>query len=160
MRRRTRSAGNPKTPIRSEERMTRLVMLSRARPRKPLTSPAAIQRGARASARADVGGGTAGEQLPRLLADALGEPGAPRQLAAMLRDLLVVELHQRGGVRTESQPGAVGASLSLVVVVQHRLDARVLTLGVGVEEHSQPTLDIVVRTARKHARIVAGRRAE
>src|SRR6267378_4344532 len=94
MRPSTRSAGKPKTPMRTEARMTSCVTLSRARPRKPLTSPAAIQRGARDSAGADVDGGAAGEQLSRLLADALGEGGAPRQLAARLRDLLVVELHR------------------------------------------------------------------
>src|SRR5262250_3171799 len=101
MRPRTSSAGKPKTPISSEERMTRLVTLSRASPRKPLTSPAASQRGARASAGPDVGAGAAGEQLPRLLSDAFRERRAPRQLAAVLRDLLVIELHQCRGVRTK-----------------------------------------------------------
>src|SRR6266571_1457966 len=129
MRPSTRSAGKPKTPIRSEDRMTRFVTLSRARPRKPLTSPAATQRDARDSAGADVGGGAAGEERPRLLADALGERGAPRQLAAMLRDLMVIELHQAGRVLAQPQPGAVRAALALVVVVG---------------------------AARKHARIVAG----
>src|SRR2546428_7596481 len=156
MRPSTRSAGKPKTPIRSEDRMTRFVTLSRARPRKPLRSPAATQRDARDSAGADVGGGAAGEERPRLLADALGERGAPRQLAAMLRDLMVIERHQAGRVLAQPQPGAVRAALALVVVVQHRLDARVLTLGVRVEEHAKPTLDVVVGAARKHARIVAG----
>src|SRR3989441_10640631 len=156
MRPSTRSAGKPKTPIRSEDRMTRFVTLSRARPRKPLTSPAATQRDARDSAGADVGRRAAGEERPRLLADALGERGAPRQLAAMLRDLLVIELNQAGRVLAQPQPGAVRAALALVVVVQHRLDARVLTLGVRVEEHAEPTLDVVVGAARKHARIVAG----
>src|SRR5437773_2444406 len=102
MRPRTRSAGKPKTPISSEARMTRLVTLSRAKPRKPLTSPAAIQRGARTSA--GVGGGAAGEQLPRLLADTLRERRAPRQLAAVPRDHVVVELHQAARVRAEPQP--------------------------------------------------------
>src|SRR3989441_1650839 len=156
MRPSTRSAGKPKTPIRSEARMTSCVTLSRARPRKPLTSPAVIQRGARDSAGADVDGGAAGEQVSRLLADALRLGGAPRQLAAMLRDLLVVELHQAARVRTEAQPRAVRASLALVVVVERRLDARVLTLGVRVEEHQEPALDLVVRATRKHARIVTG----
>src|SRR5205823_13331422 len=48
------------------------------------------------------------------------------------------------------------AALPRVVVVQHRLDARVLTLGVRVEEHEQPALHLVVGAAGKHARIVAG----
>src|SRR2546422_3942707 len=109
MRPSTRSAGKPNTPIRSEARMTRLVTLSRTRPRKPLTSPAAVQRGARTSAGGDVGGGAAGEQLPRLLADTLGEGRAPRQLAAVARDHVVVELHQAARVRAEPQPGAVRA---------------------------------------------------
>src|SRR5436309_1473969 len=155
----TPSATNPTSGSRSswsEGRKTRFVTLSRARPRKPLASPAATQRDARDSAGADVGGGAAGEERPRLLADALGERGAPRQLAAMLRDLMVIELHQAGRVLAQPQPGAVRAALALVVVVQHRLDARVLTLGVRVEEHAEPTLDVVVGAARKHARIVAG----
>src|SRR5438105_2734024 len=91
MRPSTRSAGKPKTPMRSDERMTRLVTLSRARPRKPLTSPAAAQRGARRSAGADVGGGAAGEEFSRLASHALGERRAPRELTAVLRDLLVDE---------------------------------------------------------------------
>src|SRR5947207_5403775 len=144
MRPSTRSAGKPKTPMRSDERMTRLVTLSRASPRKPLTSPAAAQRGARRSASADVGGGAAGEEFSRLASHALGERRAPRELAAVLRDLLVVELHQAASMRTEAQPGAVRAALPrVVVVVQHRLDARVLTLGVRVEEHEQPALHLV-----------------
>src|SRR5262245_8856673 len=141
---RTRTAGNPKTPIRSDERMTRLVMLSSAKPRKPLTSPAAIQRGVRASVGADVGGGAAGEQLPRLLANTLGERRAPCQLAAMLRDLVVVELYRCRGVLTEPQPGAIGAASPLLIVVERRLDARILALGVRVEEHPQPALDIFI----------------
>src|SRR6185369_5950539 len=40
----TRSAGNLNTPIRSDDRMTSWVMLSRARPRNPFRSPARIQR--------------------------------------------------------------------------------------------------------------------
>src|SRR6266513_1588227 len=156
MRPSTRSAGKPKTPISSEARMTRLVTLSRAKPRKPLTSPAAIQRGARASAGADVGGSAAGEELPRLLADACRELGTPRQLAAMLCDLRVLELHQTGGMLTEPEPGAIRAPLARVVVIEHGLDARVLTLGVRVEKHPQPALDLAVRAAGKHARIVAG----
>src|SRR5919198_3683965 len=150
MRPSTRSAGKPKTPISSEARMTRLVTLSRARPRKPLTSPAAIQRGARTSA--GVGGGAAGEQLPRLLANTLGEGRAPRELTAVARDHIVVELHQTARVRADPQPGAVRAAFARVVVVEHRLDARVLTLGVRVEEHAQPALHVIVRAARKHAR--------
>src|SRR5947207_184996 len=156
MRPSTRSAGKPKTPMRSDERMTRLVTLSRASPRKPLTSPAAAQRGARRSASADVGGGAAGEEFSRLASHTLGERRAPRELAAVLRDLLVVELHQAASMRTEAQPGAVRAALPRVVVVQHRLDARVLTLGVRVEEHEQPALHLVVGAAGEHARIVAG----
>src|SRR2546423_13445275 len=156
MRPSTRSAGKPKTPMRSDERMTRLVTLSRASPRKPLTSPAAAQRGARRSVGGDVGGGTAGEECSRLASDALGERRAPRELAAVLRDLLVVALHQTARMRTEPQPGAVRAALPRVIVVQHRLDTRVLTLGVRVEEHEQPTLHLVVGAAGKHARIVAG----
>src|SRR5438105_11173851 len=155
MRPRTRSAGKPKTPISSEARMTRLVTLSSAKPRKPLTSPAAIQRGARGLA--GVGGGAAGEELPRLLADTLGQRRAPRELAATLRDHVVLELHQRARLRAEAQPRGVETTLSRLVVLQHRLDARVLTLGVRVEEHPQPALHVVIRAAGKHARIVAAR---
>src|ERR1700682_2087651 len=156
MRPSTRSAGKPKTPMRSDERMTRLVTLSSASPRKPLTSPGATQRGGRRSASADVGGGAAGEEFSRLASHTLGERRAPRELAAVLRDLLVVELHQATRVSTEAQPGAVRAALPRVVVVQHRLDARTLTLGVRVEEHEQPALHRVVGAAGKHAWIVAG----
>src|SRR3989449_5905046 len=112
MRPSTRSAGKPNTPIRSEARMTRLVTLSRTRPRKPLTSPAAVQRGARTSAGGDVGGGAAGEQLPRLLADTLGEGRAPRQLAAVARDHVVVELHQ--AARSEEHTSELQSRLHLV----------------------------------------------
>src|SRR5438067_1858265 len=109
-------------------------------PSKPLTSPAAIQRGARGSA--GVGGGAAGEELPRLLADTLGQRRAPRELAATLRDHVVLELHHRARLRAEAQPRGVETTLSRLVVLQHRLDARVLTLGVRVEEHPQPALHV------------------
>src|SRR2546428_11898000 len=104
MRPSTRSAGKPKTPIRSEDRMTRFVTLSRARPRKPLTSPAATQRDARDSAGADGGGGAAGQERPRLLAAALGEPGAPRPPAPPPPGLRVIPLPQARRTLAQPQP--------------------------------------------------------
>src|SRR4029453_9255538 len=92
MRVRTRSAGKPKTPMRTLERMTRTVTLSRARPRKPLTSPAASQRGARKGlAGAGVGGPRAEGRL-HPGARPLGQRRAPGQRAPVLGDVLVVEL--------------------------------------------------------------------
>src|SRR5437867_895799 len=78
MRPSTRSAGKPNTPIRSEARMTRLVTLSRARPRKPLTSPAAIQRGARTSAGGEWSRapGARKRRPPRAPAEPIAAPGS------------------------------------------------------------------------------------
>src|SRR5438876_725082 len=95
MRPSTRSAGKPKTPMRSDERMTRLVTLSRASPRKPLTSPAAAQRGARPpclalSAARGRGAGCAAcgrsERAGGAAGSALVEPARETLLAAFFVD--------------------------------------------------------------------------
>src|SRR5436190_21557457 len=92
MRPSTRSTGKPKTPMRTLEKMTRTVTLSWAMPRKPMTSPAASQRGVRVElAGAGVGGPSAEGSLHQG-ARALGQRGAPGQRAAVLGDILVLQL--------------------------------------------------------------------
>src|SRR5687768_2399294 len=137
--------------------MTSWVTLSRARPRKPLTSPGPVQRRRRELADAGVGRGEAGE-LSRLLADAPGQRCAPGELAAVVGHFLVVELHHVGGATVEDEPHAVGLAFTLVTGLHCRLDPGMLALGVGVHEHEQPPLDFFVGAPRKHARIVAGSR--
>src|SRR5688572_3767162 len=102
----TRSAGNLNTPISSAPRMTRLVTLSRARPRKPLTSPGAVQRRRRELAGAGVGGGGTGESS-RLLADTPGKGGAPGERAAVVGHVLVVEVDHIGRAAVEGQLHAI-----------------------------------------------------
>src|ERR671923_1124480 len=93
MRPSTRSAGKPNMPMRTLEKMTRTVTLSRARPRKPLTSPAASQRGVRGGlAGAGVAGAPGGQETLHLGARALGQARAPSQLTAVVGDVLVIEL--------------------------------------------------------------------
>src|SRR5687767_1849963 len=155
MRPSTSSAGKPKTPISSEARMTSCVRLSRARPRKPLTSPGAAQRSGRLRAGGGVVGGAAGEESPRLTSDASREIHAPAELATMRGHRLVVELHQRGRPRAEHETDGVGAVLACLIVLEHGLHARMLAFGVGVQEHLEPPCDLVVGAARKHAAILA-----
>src|SRR5688572_11622507 len=146
----TRSAGKPKAPMRSDERMTSWVTLSSARPRKPLTSPGAAQRSGNLLAAGDAAGGGAGEELPRLTPDAQREVGTPRQLAPTGGDLPVVELHHRARLLGETQARGVGHALLRRLVVEYGLDARMLALGVGVEEHLEPPRDLVVRATGEH----------
>src|SRR5687768_14091668 len=148
MRPSTRSAGKPKTPISSEARMTSCVTLSRAKPRKPLTSPGAAQRSGRLRARGGV-------ESPRLTSDTSREIHAPAELAAMGGHRLVVELHHRGRPLAEHEPGGVGDVVARLIVLEHGLHARMLALGVGVQEHLEPPCDLIVGAARKHAAILA-----
>src|SRR5262247_86354 len=125
----TRSAGNLKTPIRSDARMTSWVTLSRARPRKPLRSPARTQRG-RELAGWGVGYSLVDDfagQRPR----ALGQPAAPDEAAAIVRHLTEGELDGRSETTAKPQARAVGLPLPMVVVLERDFDARVDPLGVG-----------------------------
>src|SRR4029453_2653678 len=118
MRVRTRSGGKPKTPMRTLEKMTRTVTLSRARPRKPLTSPAASQRGARPGlAGAGVGDSGAEGRLP-LRARALGQRRAPGERSAMLGDVLVVELQGLAHPAAHVDTRAIRAARGRVTALQ------------------------------------------
>src|SRR2546428_2427847 len=153
MRPSTRSAGKPKTPTRTPEKMTRTVTLSSARPRKPLTSPAASQRGARVVlAGAGVGRPTGAEQRLHLAPRALRERIAPGQRAAVVGDVLVVELDGLAHALTHVDPRAIGPPVQRVVLVEDDLRPRMLALGVGGQEVLEPARDFLVRAAGKHAR--------
>src|SRR5882724_5529393 len=124
MRPRTRSAGKPKTPTRTLEKMTRTVTLSRARPRKPLTSPAASQRGVRVGlADAGVAGAPGSDQALHQGPRSLRECGAPGQRAAMVGDVLVVELDRLAHPLAEAEARAIRAPLERIVVIEHDLGA-------------------------------------
>src|SRR6185369_18039172 len=110
MRWRTRSEGNLKTPIRSEDRMTSCVTLSSARPRNPLRSPARIQRGG--LGRPDVGGAPGGGgELTGERPGPLRERRAPGEAPPIVGDLAELELDRRRAMPQEGQPRAVGLSL-------------------------------------------------
>src|SRR4029453_12563522 len=111
MRPRTRSAGNLKTPIKSDERMTSCVTLSRARPRNPLRSPARIQRGKRG--RPDVRDPSRRDQLAGEALDALREGRAPLEAAPVVGDVRELEFDQRTELAAE--PEARGVQLPLTL---------------------------------------------
>src|SRR5258706_10003780 len=135
MRPSTRSAGKPNTPMSTLEKMTRTVTLSRARPRKPLTSPAASQRGVRPGlAGAGVGGAPGAGQRLHHGARPLGQRRAPRQRAAVLGDVLVVELQRVAHAVTDVDPRPIRAAVERVVLVEDDLRARILALGVRGQE--------------------------
>src|SRR4029453_6500145 len=108
--------------------MTSWVTLSRARPRKPLRSPARIQRGC------ELAGSGVGYSLVDDLAGqrprALGEPAAPGEAASIVRDLTEGELDGRSQASTEPQARAVGLPFPMVVVLQRALDGRGAPLAV------------------------------
>src|SRR4051812_21239547 len=146
MRPSTSSTGKPNTPMRTLEKMTRTVTLSRARPRKPLTSPAASQRGVRAGlAGAGVGGAPGAGQRLHHRARPLGQRRAPHQRAAVLGDVLVIEVQRVAHAVTDVDTRAIRASVERVVLVEYDLRARVLTLGVRDEEILEPAVDFCVR---------------
>jgi hypothetical protein len=116
--------------------MTRLVVLSRARPRNPLTSPAASQRASEDLAGASVGGAPGAQQAARLRACTRGQRRAPRELATMVGDFTKVELHRLAHPIAEAEARAVCAAPERVVLVENDLDAGMLTLGVRVEEYT------------------------
>src|SRR6266545_1022500 len=132
------------------ERMTRLVVLSSTRPRKPLTSPAASQRGEDVLTSAGVAGALGAQEAARQRARAGGERRAPEQRATMVGNVLEVELQRLAHAITEAQPGPVRACPERVVLVEDDLDAGMLTLGVRGEEHPQPSSDLVVGAAGEH----------
>jgi hypothetical protein len=133
--------------------MTSWVTLSRARPRKPLRSPARIQRGC------ELAGSGVGYSLVDDLAGqrprALGEPAAPGEAASIVRDLTEGELDGRSQASTEPQARAVGLPFPMVVVLERDLDARIDPLGVGGQEVQEPARDLVICAAREHAGILA-----
>src|SRR5262245_46096979 len=137
--------------------MTSWVTLSRARPRKPLRSPARTQRG-RELAGSGVGYSLIDDlagQRPR----ALGQPAAPDEAAAVVRDLTEGELDGRSQMAAEPQSRAVGLPFPLVVVLERDFEARVDPLGVGSQEVPEPARNLVIRAAREHAGILhRGRR--
>src|SRR2546422_11185084 len=100
----TRSAGNLKTPISSEERMTSGGTLSRARPRKPFRSPARIQRGW-VLARPGVGHPLVGDHLAGQPLYALGQACAPGETTAVVGDFTEIELDGRADALSEPQSG-------------------------------------------------------
>ena len=136
--------------------MTSCVTLSRARPRKPFRSPARIQCG-RELAGSGVGYSLVDDlagQRPR----ALGEPAAPGEATAIVRDLTEGELDRRSQVSAEPQARAVGLSFSMVVVLEGDFDARIDPLGVGGQEVQEPACNLVIRAAREHPGILASAR--
>src|SRR5437667_115465 len=149
----TRSAGNLKTPIRRLERMTSCVMLSRARPRNPLRSPGLLQP-RRGSARSRVGRPLRAEPGVREPLRPLGERRAPREAPAAVRDLAVVEPHDRAHQPPEPEPRAIGLPLPLVARLELHLEPRIDTLRVRGEEIPEPAPDLVVAAAGKHGSIL------
>src|SRR5262249_44933653 len=148
----TRSAGNLKTPIRSDERMTSCVTLSRARPRKPFRAPGRIPRGALGLP--DVGGPShSGDQVAGGALGPLGEGRAPREAPALVGDLAELELHGRPELSLEAQPRAVRFAFTRIIVVQLHLDARIDALGVRRQEIPEPASDFRVAPAREHGGI-------
>src|SRR5215470_3623337 len=120
----TRSEGNLKTPIRSDDRMTSCVTLSSARPRNPFRSPARIQRGA--LGRPDVGGiPGGGDELTGERPGPLRERRAPGEAPPVVGDVAELELHRRRDVPQEAQPRPIGRTLTLVLGVQHDLESRI-----------------------------------
>src|SRR5215813_2981552 len=145
----TRSAGNLKTPIKSDERMTSCVTLSRASPRNPLRSPGRIQRGPLGFS--DVGGSSRGDhQLARGGLGALGQSRAPREASAIVGHLAEFEFDGRPEMPEEAQARAIGLSFTLVVGVQLDLEARIDALGVRRQEIPQPASDFRVGPAGEH----------
>src|SRR5215475_5320202 len=113
MRVRTRSAGKPKTPMRTLEKMTR-----------PLTSPAASQRGARVGLAGAGVGGPGAERRLHLGARALGQRRAPGERTAMLGDVLVVELQRLAHPVAHVDARAIRAALERVIAVEDDLGAQ------------------------------------
>src|SRR5262245_29617159 len=145
----TRSGGNLKTPIRSDERMTSCVTLSRARPRNPFRSPGRIQRGTLGLP--DVGGSSrGGDQVAGGALGPLGEGRAPREAPALVGDLTELELDRRPELSLEAQPCAVRLAFPLVVGVTLDLGARIAALGGRGQEIPEPASDFRVGPAREH----------
>src|SRR5262245_2445993 len=109
--------------------MTRLVVLSRARPRKPFRSPAASQRGGRGLSGAGVASAPGSLQRPGQIADAGRERRAPRQRPAVVGDVAILEGHRVAVALTEADAGAVALPLEIATVLEHDLHARILALG-------------------------------
>src|SRR6185503_5389357 len=155
MTRSTRSAGKPKTPIRSPEKMTKRPRLSSASPKNAFQSPGAHQRtagavltGSGGTERARPGRG----ELARERAHPVREPAAPREAPAVLGHLGKAELHRGRGRRgsqafAQAQADPVALPLAGSLGVHHRLDAQVLPLGVRDHEVAQPAGHLIVLTA-------------
>src|SRR5262249_6731517 len=94
-------------------------------------------------------------QLARERTRALGHRSAPRQAAAVVGDLFVIELDRPRGLVAESKASRVGLPFPLVTRLQLDLDPWILALGVREAEAVQPPRDLVVTTARKHAHSLA-----
>src|SRR5262249_6350644 len=145
----TRWAGNLKTPIKSDDRMTSCVTLSRASPRKPLRSPGRIQR--RPLGFSGVGGSPrGGHELARGGLGTLGESRAPREAPAIVGHLAELELDDRPETAEEAQGRAVGLPFTLVLGVHLDLEARIDTLGVCGQEIPEPARDFRVGPAGEH----------
>src|SRR5919106_3493794 len=109
----TRSAREPKTPISRPERMTRVLVLSSEAADVGGRQPA----GERTLAGAGVAGTAGAEEAARQRAGARGQRRAPRQGAALVGDVLVVELDGLAQVLAEPQPCTVRTPLEGVVIV-------------------------------------------
>jgi len=133
--------------------MTSCVTLSRARPRKPFRSPARIQRG-RELAGSGVGYSLV-DDLAGQHACTLGQPAAPGEAAAIVRDFAEGELEGRAEMTAEAQARAVRLPLPTVVIVERDFDARIDPLGVSGQEVQEPARHLVIRAAREHAGILA-----
>src|SRR5262245_41873237 len=151
----TRSAGNLKTLIRRDARMTSCVTLSRARPRKACRAPARIRRG-RELAGSGVGYSLV-DDLAGQRARTLGQPAAPGEAATIVGDFAEGELDGRPEMAAEPQARAVRLSFPMVVIVERDFDARIDPLGVSGQEVQEPARHLAIRAAREHAGILASR---
>src|SRR5437667_308460 len=124
-----------------------------ARPRNPVRSPGLLQP-RRGSARSRVGRPLRAEPGAREPLRPLGERRAPREAPAAVRDLAVVELHDRAHQPPEPEPRAIGLPLPLVARLELHLEPRIDTLRVRGEEIPEPAPDLVVAAAGKHGSIL------
>src|SRR5262245_4858958 len=134
--------------------MTSWVTVASARPRKPLRSPGRIQRGALGPP--DVGcPPSGGDQLARGAPGPFGQGRAPCEAPAVVGDIAELELDGRPEVPEKAQACAVRLSFTLVLGVQHDLEARIDALGVSGQKIPQPASNFRVGPPREHRGILA-----
>src|SRR5882672_12118446 len=154
MRRRTRSGGNLKTPMRRLPRMTSWVVLSRASPKNALTSPGATQRGPR-RATVTLGGSSLARRrrhgVANEPADPLGEGLAPGEAAAAISHFRVGELDLGREPLADPDAQPIGLALARALTIEQHFRMKVLALGMGLREVPDPARHLIVVTAAEHA---------